>query len=188
MSLVMAMVCTDGIVVSGDFRRSKVKINPRTGEKNIVCSYDDTHKILQTNRNHIIGHSGNMILDSGEDIEDAIQNVLVLTETLNMSLFDEFKHLIGCIGTSDAALIEVGVENGKNYVLAWEQGDIEPVFNHTGGFIGDTDALKKYIPILEEKQKTITVDEAQKLLQEYNRLVASETPTISPECEVMIIK
>lgn len=33
MSLVMAVVCTDGIVVSGDFRRSKYIKDPKTGDK-----------------------------------------------------------------------------------------------------------------------------------------------------------
>ena len=188
MSLVMAVICTDGIVVSGDFRRTKVKIDPKTKEKHIIEFYDDTHKLTRTKRNHIIGHSGNIILDNGENIEDVIQNVLILTETLNMSLFDEFKYLVGCVGTTDAALIEVGIENGKSYVLAWEQGDAEPSFNHTGGFIGDTDALKKYISIFEEKQKNITIAEATELLQKYNQLVSDETSTISPNCEIMTIK
>lgn len=188
MSLVMAVVCTDGIVVSGDFRRTEIKINQRTGEEHIVGFNDDTHKLIRTKRNHIIGHTGNANFSDGRDVEDALQNTLLLTETLNLSLFDEFLHLIGCIGTNRNAIIEAGIENGKKYVFAWEQGDAWPSFNHTGGFIGDTDALKKYIPTFEEKQKTITVDEAQKLLREYNRLVADETPTISPECEIMIVK
>ena len=188
MSLVMAIVCTDGIVVSGDFRKTEFKMNPQTGEKRIVGFSDNTHKLVRTKSNRIVGHTGNTMLNDGRDIDSAIQETLFLTETLGLSLFDEFVHLVGCIGTSQNAIIEAGIENGKKFVFIWRKGDANISFNHTGGSIGDTDALEKYKPILEEKQKSITVDEAKKLLQEYNQLVANETPTISPECETMVIK
>ena len=97
-------------------------------------------------------------------------------------------HIVSCIGNSQNAIIEAGIENDKKIVFIWKKGDATISYNYMGGAIGDTDALKKYKPILEEKQKNITVDEAKKLLQRYNQLVADETLTVSPNCEIMVVE
>ena len=188
MSLVMAVVCTDGIVVSGDFRRTEFKVNLQTNEKRIIGFCDDTHKLIRTKNNRIVGHTGNTILNDGRNIESAIQDTLLGTEILGLSIFEEFMHIVSCIGNSQNAIIEAGIENDKKIVFIWKKGDATISYNYIGGAIGDTDALKKYKPILEEKQKNITVDEAKKLLQRYNQLVADETLTVSPNCEIMVVE
>lgn len=188
MSLVMAVICTDGIVVSGDFRRTELKINPQTGEERIVGFSDNAHKLVRTKSNRIIGHTEHEKLNNGESVDTAIQNVILLSQTLKMSIYDEFRYLVGCISGGQNSLIEVGIENGKKIALVWECGDKEISVNQQGGAIGDTKAFKKYISTFEEERKNITTQYACDLLKKYNRLVSDETPTISPECEIMVIK
>lgn len=188
MSLVMAVVCTDGIVVSGDFRKTEFKVNPQTGEKRIIGFSDDSHKLIRTKSDRIIGHTGYNKLNNGELVDTVIQNAILLSEILKLSIYDEFRYLISCIRDGQNSLIEVGIENSQKIVLVWECGDKEISVNQQGGAIGDTEAFKKYISAFEKERENIVTEDAIALLQKYNHLIANETPTISPECEIMVIQ
>lgn len=188
MSLVMAVVCTDGIVVSGDFRKTEIKLNYQTGEKHIVGFSDDSHKLIRTQTNRVIGHTGHNKLNNGEFVDTVIRNAVLLSGTLKLSIYDEFRYLISCIRDGQNSLIEVGIENGQKIALIWEYGDKEISVNQQGGAIGDTEAFKKYILAFEKERENIVIEDAIALLQKYNHLIANETPTISPECEIMVVQ
>lgn len=188
MSLVMAVICTDGIVVSGDFRRSRSITNPQTGDKQVIEFYDDTHKLIQTKLNRIIGHTGDYYLNGDEPIDDMIWNALQLTTVLNSPLDSEFAYLVSAIGYNKNALIEAGIINGQKIVLTWNQGEPIKRIISKGCAIGDIDVFEKYKEEFEREIQDVTTKEAVSLLQRYNKLIANETPAISPDCEVMIIK
>lgn len=89
MSLVMAVVCADGIVVSGDFRRSRYTKDPETGEIKFEY-YDDQHKIFRTSKNRIIGTTGRITLQTGEPMKDALNQMLQITDDMKLSIQEEF--------------------------------------------------------------------------------------------------
>lgn len=188
MSLVMAVICTDGIVMSGDFRRSRSITNPQTGDKQVVEFYDDTHKLIKTKSNRVVGHTGDYSFNSGELVEDTICSVLQLTDALNSPIDSEFAYLVSSIRHNKNSLIEAGIINGHRIVLIWKQGEPIKQIVTKGCAIGDIDVFEKYKEEFECEIQDITIKEAVPLLQKYNRLIASETPTISPDCEVMIIE
>ena len=140
----MAVVCTDGIVVSGDFRRSKSITNPESKEKQVTEFYDDTHKIIKTRSNRIIGHTGDYASKNGDLVEDVIYHTVQLTNMLNFPVDSEFAYLVSGIRYNKNALIEVGIVNGQKIILTWKQG--EPIKQETakGCAIGDTDVFEKY--------------------------------------------
>lgn len=187
MSLVMAVICTDGIVVSGDFRRSKSITEPGTGTKHVTEFYDDSHKLVKTKSNRIIGHTGNYCLDNGELIDDTIWNALQLTTVLNSPIDSEFAYLVSAIRYNKNALIEAGVINGHKVILTWRQGEPIKQLTTKGCAIGDTDAFEKYREKFESEIQDINVENAVSLLRKYNKLIADEESTISPNCEVMTI-
>lgn len=188
MSLVMAIVCTDGIVVSGDFRRSRSITNPETGSKEVVEFYDDTHKIIKTKSNRIIGHTGDCSFKNGELVEDIIQDALKVTNMIKAPISSEFAYLVSAIEHNKNALIEVGITDGYRIVLIWKKGELIKQVTEKGCAIGDTDIFEKYKEKFESEIQNITIEKAIPLLQRYNKLIADETPTISPDCEVMFIK
>lgn len=188
MSLVMAVICTDGIVMSGDFRRSRSITNPETGEKQIIEFYDDSHKIVKTKSNRIVGHTGDCSFKNGESVEDSINNALRITDMTKSPIDSEFAYLVSAVSYNKNALIETGIVNGNKIILTWKQGEpIKQVFTK-GCAIGDTDIFEKYKEKFESEIQNITIEKAIPLLQRYNRLIANEVPTISPDCEVMTIK
>lgn len=187
-SLVIAVICTDGIVVSGDFRRSKSITNPKTGAKQVIEFYDDTHKLIKTKSNRVVGHTGDYYLNGGESIDDTIWNALQLTTMLNSPIDSEFAYLVSAIGYNKNALIEAGIINGQKMVLTWNQGEPIKRIIAKGCAIGDIDVFEKYKEGFEREIQNITTKESVPLLQRYNKLIANETPTISPDCEVMIIE
>ena len=50
-----------------------------------------------------------------------------------------------------------------------------------------TDAFEKYREKFESEIQDINVENAVSLLRKYNKLIADEESTISPNCEVMTI-
>ena len=188
MSLVMAIVCTDGIVVSGDFRRSRSITNSETGEEQVIEFYDDSHKIIKTKSNRIIGHTGDCVSKDGESVEDTIYHALQVTDTIKSPIDSEFAYLVSAIKYNKNALIEVGIVNGNKIILTWKRG--KPIKREItkGCAIGNTAAFEKYKEKFENEIQNITIKEAIPLLQKYNKLIADETPTISPTCETMVIQ
>lgn len=186
MSLIIATICPDGAAVSGDFRRSRTITDPKTGIEKFEA-YDDQHKLIRTKSNRIIGTTGNIFLKDGRNIKDAIEDTLVLTEILGLSMYEEFEHLVGCLKDDKVALIETGILDDKMTVLVWEQGDYKISLSHTGGAIGATDFLKNHKEEFESEIKGSTTTEAARILQKYNKFTAESDRTVSPECEVFYL-
>lgn len=188
MSLVMAVVCTDGIVVSGDFRRSRSTMNPETGAEQIIEFHDDTHKIIKTKSNRIVGHTGDCSFKDGESVEDVIDTTLRITDMAKTPIDSEFAYLVSAVRYNKNALIEAGIINGHKIILTWKQGELIKQVLTKGCAIGNTNIFEKYKEKFENEIQNITTEEAIPLLQKYNRLIANEEATISPECEIMVIK
>lgn len=185
MSLVMAVVCTDGIVVSGDFRISKPTINSVTGERNVSEWKDSSHKIILTNTNRIVGHTGNAYLQSGESVHDAIKNALFVSEMLKLPTYEEFLRLIMTVKDNNNSIIEAGIIDGQYTVLVWGANDTEISINHHGGAIGATDYLQQQNILI--KGGHFTTEEAKALLIKINQETAKIDKTVSPECEILEI-
>ena len=185
MSLVMAVICTDGIVVSGDFRRSRYVKDTETGETKFEY-YDDQHKIFRTSQNRIVGTTGGITLQTGESIKDALNQMLQITDDMKLSIQEEFGFLISVIGDEKISLIEAGIENGKGIVFIYTPtSGIE--IGTTGGAIGATDELKKHEKGFDLKIKEATTTEVKSVLSEYNELTALSDPTVSRGCEFLTI-
>ena len=185
MSLVMAVICADGIVVSGDFRRSRYTKDPETGEIKFEY-YDDQHKIFRTSKNRIIGTTGGITLQTGESIKDALNQMLQITDDMKLSIQEEFGFLISVIGDEKISLIETGIENGKGITFIYTPiNGIE--IGTTGGAIGATDELKKHKKEFDLKIKEATTTEVKSILSEYNELTALSDPTVSRGCEFLTI-
>ena len=185
MSLVMTVICTDGIVVSGDFRRSRYVKDSETGETKFEY-YDDQHKIFRTSRNRIIGMTGTCNLKSGELVEDVLKGLTEPDPEMNFTIKDELGLLASIVSENKNSLLEVGIEDGKKTLFVYTPTDgIELV--EKSAAIGATEELKKYKEKIDAEVKNVTVEEAKNLLRQYNELVALHDPTVSRGCEFLTI-
>lgn len=185
MSLVMAIVCTDGIVVSGDFRRSRYVKDSKTGETKFEY-YDDQHKIFSTSQNRIIGTTGNCNLESGELVDDVIKELVSLDPKVVFTIKNEIGLLASMISGNNNSVIEAGIENGKKSIFVYTPTNgVEEVEKSVA--IGATEELNKYKEKVKSELQNVTVEEAKNLLRQYNELVALHDPTVSRECEFLTI-
>lgn len=185
MSLVMAVICTDGIVVSGDFRRSRYITDPETGENKFEY-YDDQHKIFRTSQNRIVGMTGTCNLKSGELVEDVLKELTEPDPEISFTVKDELGLLASIVSGNENSLIEAGIEDGKKTVLIWTP-DKGISAGENGGAIGATEDLDNYKEKIDTEVKNITIEEAKILLRKYNEFVALHNPTVSRGCEFLTI-
>lgn len=185
MSLVMAVVCADGIVVSGDFRRSRYVKDSKTGETKFEY-YDDQHKIFRTSQNRVIGMTGTCNFKSGEPVDGVLKNLTEPDPEINFTIKDELGLLAGIVSGNNNLLLEAGIENGKKTVYVYTPTyGIEVVEKSVA--IGATEELVEYKKKIDSEVKNITVEKAKDLLRQYNELVASHNPTVSLGCEFLTI-
>nr|DAL66795.1 MAG TPA: hypothetical protein [Bacteriophage sp.] len=189
MSLVMAVVCTDGIVVSGDFRRTEYVLDKETNQYIQVGYTDNTHKLFRTKSNRIIAFTGKTTNKYGIDIEKQIKELANVTDDIKFSLIQQFNSLVDCMRDNNNALIEVGIENGQKTIIAWNPRDglSYDVRDGVIGAIGGTEVIEKYQKEIEEKVKGKSVAKVAEILKEYNKLTSKENKEVSPECEIEII-
>lgn len=189
MSLVMAVICTDGIVVSGDFRITKYILDKET-KQYIPAGYtDNTHKLIRTKSNRIIAFTGKTTNKYGIDIEEQIKELANATDEIKFSLRQQFNLLIDCVRNGNNAIIEVGIDNGRKTIIAWnpQDGMSYDIRNGVIGAIGATEIITKYQKEIEEKVKEKSTAEVAEILREYNKLTSKENKEVSPECEIEII-
>lgn len=185
MSLVMAVVCTDGIVVSGDFRRSRYIKDPKTGENKFEY-YDDQHKIFRTSQNRIIGMTGTCSFKSGEPVDNVLKNLTEPDPEINFTIKDELGLLAGIVSGNNNSLLEAGIEDGKKAIFVYTPtGRVEPVKKSVA--IGAPEALAEYKKKIDAELENISIEKAKDLLRQYNELVASHNPTVSWGCEFLTI-
>lgn len=164
MSLVMAVVCTDGIVVSGDFRRTEYVLDKETNQYIQVGYTDNTHKLFRTKSNRIIAFTGKTTNKYGIDIEKQIKELANVTDDIKFSLIQQFNSLVDCMRDNNNALIEVGIENGQKTIIAWNPRDglSYDVRDGVIGAIGGTEVIEKYQKEIEEKVKGKSVEKLQR--------------------------
>lgn len=189
MSLVMAVICTDGIVMSGDFRRTKYIFDKNTKQYISAGYTDNIHKLFRTKSNRIIAYTGKTTNEYGLDIDKRIREVANITDDMSFSLQQQLNFLIECACGNTNAIIEVGIEDGRKIIIEWNQEDGISCVAREGtiGAIGATEAITKHQKEIEEKVKGKNVAEVAEILKEYNKLTSVEDKTVSPECEVEII-
>lgn len=189
MSLVMAVICTDGIVVSGDFRRTEYAFDKNTKQYIPVDYTDNTHKLFRTKSNRIIAYTGRTTNEHSFDIDERIKEMVDITDSMKLPLRQQLTFLIEYTCCNTNAIIEVGIENGQKTIMEWNQqsGMSYGVQEGMIGAIGATEVITKHQKEIEVKLKERNVVEAAEILKEYNKLTSIEDRTVSPECEIEII-
>ena len=165
MSLVMAVICTDGIVMS-----------------------DNDNRLIKTKSNRMIGYTGAYHFKNGDPVEDSIYNLLQITDTLEVPIGDEFTCLVSSISHNGNIFIEAGIIDGHKIILTRKQGGKIEQVSTKWYAIGDTDSFERYKDEFEREIQNITVEEAIPLLQEYNKLIADKESTINSACGIMTIR
>lgn len=189
MSLVMAIVCTDGIVVSGNFRKTEYVLDKET-KQYIPAGYtDNTHKLIRTKSNRIIAYTGKTTNEHGLDVNKRIKEMADIADGINFSLRQQFNSIIDYACGSANALIEVGIENGQNIIMIWNQQDgvSYKVCEGAIGAIGATEVVSRNQKEIETKVKGKSVIEVAEILRDYNELTSKENKEVSQECEIEII-
>lgn len=189
MSLVMAVICTDGIVLSGDFRKTEYVLDKETKQYILAGYADNTHKLIRTKSNRIIACTGKTTNEHGLDINKRINEMVDITDEINFSLRQQFDSVIDYACSSANALIEVGIENGQKIIMVWNQQDGISYKTCEGaiGAIGATEVMSKNQKEIEAKVKGKSVIEVAESRRDYNKLTSKENKEVSPECEIEII-
>lgn len=191
MSLVMAIANKNGIVVSGDWRLTRHRIdNP-----SITMPSDHSQKAYITNTNHVVAFTGDARLDTGEFLNDVILHTLKITSAQKMPIQEELESLLNVLtqktGNTTVYLIECGIKNGKNMILRADtsHNKIQPNTLDDVGYAasGEHKLYQSKLIKLGDKIHTFTLQEMVEFLQETNYEIAETDTLVSPKCDIITI-
>lgn len=198
MSLVMVIVCTDGIVVSADKRLTCKTIDLNTELVTKTQFFDTGLKIFITKTGHVIAHTGESVLSDGRFIEDAIKDTAQKTNSLNLCVRDELLYikneLSSFAGLNDTRFLAAGIEDGINniYTTSLKLDDFIKVESSIFG-IGDLSVAQTIHNTFTPNIKDFTVEETIDYLLFLNYAAnklngfCKKDETISQQCDICVI-
>lgn len=198
MSLVMAIVCADGIVVSADKRLTCKTIDLNTELVTKTRFFDTGLKIFITKTGHVIAHTGESVLSDGRFIEDAIKDTAQKTNSLNLCVRDELLYiknkLSSFAGLNDTRFLAAGIEDGINniYTTSLKLDNFIKVESSIFG-IGDLSVAQTIHNTFTPNIKDFTVEETIDYLLFLNYAAnklngfCKKDETISQQCDICVI-
>lgn len=205
MSLIMALANHNGIVVSAD--RLSVRKYYDENEKHLidvpVHGITGYQKAFILNDDHVIAFAGAGEIYGKVSTEDFIcQLARRELDTLNLPIYKEAEYIRKRVieahdSDSIIALMVVGIEDGKNYILTTDTSDPE-IHNHTDGVngfkeIGIMGIADKLADAKRIDKFALSTDEMSKFLKDLNVDVVDymrecgHGQVISEDCDVIII-
>lgn len=204
MSLIMALANHNGIVVSAD--RLSVRKYYDENEKHLmdvpVHGITGYQKAFMLNDDHVIAFAGAGEVYGKVSTEDFMYQIARELDKLNLPIYKEAEYIrkrVVEVHDSDSliALMVVGMEDGKNYILTTDTADPE-IHNHTDGIngfkeIGIMGIADKIADAKRIDKFALSTDEMSKFLKDLNVDVVDymrecgHGQVISEDCDVIII-
>nr|DAT26335.1 MAG TPA: Proteasome alpha subunit [Bacteriophage sp.] len=205
MSLIMALANHNGIVVSAD--RLSVRKYYDENEKHLmdvpVHGITGYQKAFVLNDDHVIAFAGAGEIYGKVSTEDFIcQLARRELDTLNLPIYKEAEYIRKRVveahdSDSLIALMVIGIEDGKNYILTTDTSDPE-IHNNTDGVNGFKEiGITGLVGYLADKKKidkyNLSIGEMSKFLHNLNVDAVDymrehgHSQVISEDCDIIII-
>ena len=204
MSLIMALANRNGIVVSAD-RLSVKKYYDQSGNHIMdvpVHGVTGYQKAFILKNDHVIAFAGAGEIYGRVNTEDFMCHLARELDTLNLPIYKEAEYIRERVveahnDDSLIALMVVGMEYGKNYILTTDTSNPE-IHNHTDGVngfkeIGVMGIANRLADIKKIDKFALSTDEMSKFLKDLNVDVVDymrkrgHSQVISEDCDVIII-
>lgn len=204
MSLIMALANRNGIVVSAD-RLSVKKYYDENGNHLMnapVHGITGYQKAFILNNDHVIAFAGAGEIYGQVRTEDFMHKLARELDDCNLPIYKEAeyirKHVVKAHDDDSLiALMIVGMEDGKNYILTTDTVDPE-IHNYTDGINGFKEiGITGLVSYLADKKKidkfTLSTSEMSKFLRDLNIDAVdymrehSYNQAISEDCDIIVI-
>lgn len=204
MSLIMALANRNGIVISAD--RLSVRKYYDQNENHLmdvpVHGITGHQKAFILENDHVIAFAGAGEVYGKVSTEDFMYQIARELDKLNLPIYKEAEYIrkrVVEVHDSDSliALMVVGMEDGKNYILTTDTADPE-IHNHTDGINGFREiGITGLVGHLADKKKVdrydLSIGEMSKFLRNLNVDAVDymrehgHNQVISEDCDIIII-